>query len=107
VAEQRGMGMEGQSRVNFGQGTQGDSYGAHGNTGRTSEEGRNIFTEALRRQLECRARDKRIRGIQPAHDERTPLLEEGARRAWAPAFFRVDTIRCEQIRRRTVTSFLT
>jgi hypothetical protein len=37
--------------MNFGQGTQGDSYGAHGNTGRTREEGRNTFIEALRRQL--------------------------------------------------------
>jgi hypothetical protein len=34
-------------------------------------------------------------------------LEEGDRRAWAPAFVRVDTIRCKQIRRRTVTSFIT
>jgi hypothetical protein len=42
------MGMGGQSRVNLGQGNQGDSYGAHGNAGRTSEEGMNIFIEALR-----------------------------------------------------------
>jgi hypothetical protein len=49
------MRMERQSRVHFGQGTQGDSYGSHGNAGRTSEEGRNIFIEALRQQLECRA----------------------------------------------------
>jgi hypothetical protein len=32
------MGMEGHSRVNFGQNTQGNSYGAHGNDGRTREE---------------------------------------------------------------------
>jgi hypothetical protein len=51
VAGPRDMGMEGQIRVNFGQGTQGDSYGARGNAGRTSEEGMNIFFEALRRQL--------------------------------------------------------
>jgi hypothetical protein len=107
VARLRDMEMEGQSRVHCGQGTQGNSYGAHGNAGRTSEEGRNIFIEALRRKLECRACDKLIRGVQPAHDERTPSLEEGARRAWAPAFIRVDTIRCKQIRKRTVTSFLT
>jgi hypothetical protein len=101
------MGIDGQSRVHFGQGTQGDSYGAHRYAERTSKEGSNIFIAALRRQLECRACDKRIRGVQPAHDERTPSLEEGARRAWAPAFVRVDTIGCKQIRRRTVTSFLT
>jgi hypothetical protein len=52
VAGPRDMGMEGQSRAHFGQRTQGDSYGAHGNPGRTSEEGRNIFIEALCRQLE-------------------------------------------------------
>jgi hypothetical protein len=40
-------------------------------------------------------------------NERTSSLEEGARRAWAPDFVRVDTIRCKQIRRRIVTSFLT
>jgi hypothetical protein len=74
VAGPRDIGMEGQRRVHFGQRTQGDSYGAHGNAGRTSEEGRNIFIEALRRQLECRACHRRIRGVQPAHDERTPSL---------------------------------
>jgi hypothetical protein len=67
----------------------------------------NTFIEALRRQLECDACDNRIRSVQQAHDEGTPSLEKGARRAWAPAFVRVDTIRCKQIRRRTVTSFLT
>jgi hypothetical protein len=77
VAGPRDMGMEGPSRVNFGQETQGISYGAHGNAGRTSEEGSNIFIEALRRQLECRACDKRIRGVQQVHDERTLSLEEG------------------------------
>jgi hypothetical protein len=66
-----------------------------------------FFIVALRRQLECRACDKRIRGVQPAHIRRTPLLEEGARRAWATVFVRVDTIRCKKNRRRTVTSFLT
>jgi hypothetical protein len=71
------------------------------------EEGGNIIIEALRRQIECRARDKRIRGVQQAHDEETLSLGEGARRAWAPVFGRVDTIRCKKIRRRTVTSFLT
>jgi hypothetical protein len=91
------MRMEGQSRVHFGQGTQGNSYGAHINAKRTGEEGRNIFTEALRRQLECRARDKRIHGVQQADDERPPSLEEGARRAWAPAFFTVDPTRGEKI----------
>jgi hypothetical protein len=101
------MGIESRSRVHFDQGIQGNSYGAHGNAGRTSKERKNIFIEALRRQIECRACDKRIRGIQPAHGERTLSLEEGARRAWAPAFVRVDTIRCKQIRRRTVTSCLT
>jgi hypothetical protein len=50
--------MKGQSRGHFGQGTQGNSCSAHSNAGRTREEGRNIFIEALRRQLECRARDK-------------------------------------------------
>jgi hypothetical protein len=58
----------------------------------------NIFIEALRRQLECRSRDKRIRGVQQAHDEGAPSLEEDARRAWAPAFVRVDTISGEHIR---------
>jgi hypothetical protein len=29
----------------------------------------NNIIEALRRQIECRARDKRIRGVQQAHDE--------------------------------------
>jgi hypothetical protein len=43
-----------------------------------------------------RARDKRIRGVQQVHDERTPSLEEGARRAWAPAFVKVDTIHCKK-----------
>jgi hypothetical protein len=75
--------------------------------GESLEEGRNIFIEALLRQLECRARDKRIRGVHQAHYEGTLSLEEGARRAWAPAFVRVDTIRFKQIRRRTVTPFLT
>jgi hypothetical protein len=67
----------------------------------------NIFIEALRRQLECRACDKRIRDVHPAHDERTASLEEGSRRAWAPAFVRVDTIRFKKNRRGTVASFLT
>jgi hypothetical protein len=107
VAGLRDMGMEGQSRVHFGQGTQGNSYGAHWNAGRTSEEGRNIFIEALRRQLECRACDKRIRGVQQAHDERITLLEKGARRTWAPIFGGVDTIHSKKKCRRTVTSFLT
>jgi hypothetical protein len=40
-----------------------------------------ISIEALRRQFECRACDKRIRSVQQAHDERTPWLEEGVRRA--------------------------
>jgi hypothetical protein len=40
-------------------------------------------------------------------NERTSSLEVGARRAWAPDFVRVDTIRCKQIRRRIVTPFLT
>jgi hypothetical protein len=74
---------------------------------RVKKDGRIIFIESLRRQLECRACDKRIRGAQPVHDERTTSLEEGARRTWAPAFVRMDTIRCKQIRRRTVTSFFT
>jgi hypothetical protein len=91
------MGMQGLSRVPFGQGTQGNSFGAHGITERTREEGGNIFIEAMRRQLECRSRDKRIRGVQQAHDEGTPSLEEGASRAWAPAFVIVDTISGEQI----------
>jgi hypothetical protein len=43
--------MEGPNSVQFGQITQGNSYGAHGNAERTREEGRNIFIEALRRQL--------------------------------------------------------
>jgi hypothetical protein len=84
--------------VNFGQGTQGNSYGAHRNTGRTREERGNNFIEALRRQLECRSREKRIRGVQQANDEGTPSLEESARRAWAPVFVRVNTISGEQIR---------
>jgi hypothetical protein len=84
--------------VNFGQGTQGNSFGAHGNTRRTREEEVNIFIKALRRQLECRSREKRIRGVQQAHDEGTQSLEEGARRARAPDFVRVDTISGEQIR---------
>jgi hypothetical protein len=83
--------------VNFGQGTQGNSYGAHGNSTRTREERGNNFIDALRRQLECRARDKRIRGVQQANDEGTLSLEEIARRAWAPVFVRVDTISGEQI----------
>jgi hypothetical protein len=66
--------------------------------GRTREEGGNTFIEAMRRQPECRSRDKRIRGVQQAHDEGTPSLEEGARRSWAPDFVRVDTISGEQIR---------
>jgi hypothetical protein len=72
------MGMGGKSRENFGQGTQANSYGAYGNTCRTREEGRNILTEARRRQLECRACDKRITGVQQAYDEGTPSLEEGS-----------------------------
>jgi hypothetical protein len=72
-----------------------------------SEEGMNIFTEALRRQFECSACDKRIRGVQPAYDERNQSLEEGARRTWAPGVVRLDTICCKQLRRRTVTWFLT
>jgi hypothetical protein len=68
VAGPRDMGTEGQSRVRFGQETQSNFYGAHGNAGRTREEGRNIFIKTLRRQLKCRARDKRIRGFQQAHD---------------------------------------
>jgi hypothetical protein len=50
------------------------------------------FIEAVRRQLECCVRDKRIRGVQQAHHEGTPSLEEGARRACVTGFFRVDTI---------------
>jgi hypothetical protein len=90
----------------FGQRTQGNSYGAQGDTGRTREEGWNIFIEALRRQLECRSCDKRILSVQKAHDEGTPSLEEGTRQAWAPAIVRVGTISGEQIRIRTVTYFL-
>jgi hypothetical protein len=107
VTGPRDMGMEGQIRVRFGKGTEGYSCGAHGNVGRASEEERNIFIEALSRQLECRACDKRICGVHPAHDERNPSLEEVDSRAWAPAFVRVDTIRCKLIRSRTFTSFLT
>jgi hypothetical protein len=92
------MEIEGQSRVHFGQGTQGNSYGTHGNTVRMREERGNNFIEALRRQLECRSRDKRIRGVQQAHDERTPSLEEGARRAWALVFVRMDSVRGDEIR---------
>jgi hypothetical protein len=79
--------------VHFDQGTQGNTYRAHGNAERTSEEGSNIFIEVLRRQLECLTCDRLIRGVQQADDERSPSLEEGARRAWAPVFVRVDTIR--------------
>jgi hypothetical protein len=104
VAGPRDMGMEGQIRVHFGQRTQGDSCGDHGNAGKTSEEERNIYIEALRRQLECRACDKRILGVHPSHDEGISSLEEGARRVWAPAFVRVDTIRCKQIRKCTYMS---
>jgi hypothetical protein len=68
VAVPRDMGMKEQSKVHFGQRTQGSSYGAHGNAGRTSEEGRSIFIEAQRRQLDCRACDKLISGVEPAHD---------------------------------------
>jgi hypothetical protein len=91
--------------VHFGQGTHGNSYAAHGNDVRTREEGSDIFIEALRRQLECRARHKLIRGVHQAHDEGTLSLEEGARRAWAPSFVRVYTIRGKQVCRRTVISF--
>jgi hypothetical protein len=93
--------------VHFGQGTQDNSYGSHGNTGRTREERGTNFIEALRRQLDCRARDKRIRGVQQANDEGTSSLEKSARRAWVPVFVRVDTVRGEQIRLRTIMSFLT
>jgi hypothetical protein len=68
-----GNGVNEQSA--FRSGNSRNSYGAHGNAGRTSEEGRNIFIEALRREFECRACEK--------------------------------PIRCKQIRRRIVTSFLT
>jgi hypothetical protein len=98
--------MEGQSRVHLGQGTQSDLYGAHGNAGRKREKGSNIFIEALRRQLECHARAKRISGVQQTQDDGTTSLEEGTRQAWTPAFVRVDTIRCKQIGRRSVTSVL-
>jgi hypothetical protein len=101
------MGMEAQSRMHLGQITQSNLYGGHENAGRTREEEGNIFMEALRRQLECRARDKRICGVQHDHDERFPSLEEKNRQAWAPVFIRVDTISYKQIHRRTVTPFLT
>jgi hypothetical protein len=101
------MGMEGQSRMHFSQGIQGDSYGAHGNAGRTSEEGRNISIEALRRQLECRACDKGIRGVQPG-----PMMREIRRlkKMLDELGLQLSSeyiIRCKQIRRLTVTSFLT
>jgi hypothetical protein len=67
--------------VHFGQETQGNSYGAHENAGRTREERGNNFIEALHRQLVYRARDKRIRCVQQAHYEGTPSLEEDFRRA--------------------------
>jgi hypothetical protein len=46
---------------------------------RVKKEGTTLLR--LCRQLECRARDNRIRGLQQAHDEETPSLEESARRA--------------------------
>jgi hypothetical protein len=79
VADSNNMEMKGQSRVHFGQGAQGNSCGAHENAEKTREEVRHIFIEALRRQLEYRVRDRRIRGVQQAHDEGTPSLEGGAR----------------------------
>jgi hypothetical protein len=62
--------------VYFGQGIHGNPYGAHENADRTREEGMDIFMEALRRQLEYRARDKRIRGVQQAHDEKHRRLKK-------------------------------
>jgi hypothetical protein len=65
MTKEYGNGMTEQS---ISQGTQGNLSGAHGNAGRTREERNNPFLEALRRQIECRAREKRIRGVQQAHD---------------------------------------
>jgi hypothetical protein len=55
--------MEAQERVHFGQKTQRNSYGAHENALRTCEDGK----KTLRLQLECRFREKRIRGVKKAH----------------------------------------
>jgi hypothetical protein len=65
----------------------------------------NLLFEALRRQLECRARDETIRSIKLAHFEGTQS-HKSAKRARASALVRMDTIRGKQTRRRTDTLFL-
>jgi hypothetical protein len=75
VAGSRDMEREGQRGVHFGQGTHGNTSRVHGNTGRTREERGNSFIEALRRQFEYFSGDKRICGVQQAHDEGTLSLE--------------------------------